>query len=564
MLNVTEETKLAFLQSSSHKELNITFPDHDLIVGNANIVQESMELEESIMSGNDLEFIGCESNRFSIDLSGTLIDMDGVPVTKDLTGTDITVSIKASGSEESVPLFVGTVIEYDGKSNTRKKTITAYDALYWLGDSTKGEVEWTDYNTLKFPITIKKFRNWLFGKVGITQESIALPADDIETRGLDDYVFSQTRKYQRGELCKYHGKVYARKVYTKQKEISFESEKWYQPAEYDSTKVYKYGTVIARNGAFYLCNKDFSSAKEYSEEDWSEIEFETEYSDENTTYLDLIKLVCQLNCVWGRINRYGKFTYTFPTQLTEDDSFYPGTESFLPMYPTTGVDDSTGTDSASNSVHYAHYKEVTYETYKIKPLNRFIVRDSAKDKAKGNVGTGKRKYIVQGNQLLFGLDRTWKTQLAMLLMEQNEGFTYQPFEAATMGLPYIECGDVAMFYVYDFIKSAQQQKDIWVEMSFIILHRKLSGIQQLMDELSATGEKGNTHISGSEAQVNQNYTNTQIQKLQTSQSYTESNVENLNEQVEQLQTSGLKVESVTALPASPDANTIYLIQGTVG
>ena len=121
-----------------------------------------------------------------------------------------------------------------------------------------------------------------------------------------------------------------------------------------------------------------------------------------------------------------------------------------------------------------------------------------------------------------------------------------------------------MFYAYDFINSAQQQKDIWVEMSFIILHRKLTGIQHLMDELSATGEKGNTHISGSEAQVNQNYTNTQIQKLQTSQSYTESNVENLNEQVEQLQTNGLKVESVTALPASPDANTIYLIQGTAG
>ena len=59
-------------------------------------------------------------------------------------------------------------------------------------------------------------------------------------------------------------------------------------------------------------------------------------------------------------------------------------------------------------------------------------------------------------------------------------------------------------------------------------------------------------------------TNLQIQKLQTSQSYTESNVENLNEQVEQLQTSGLKVESVTALPTSPDANTIYLIQGTAG
>ena len=111
MLNVTEETKLAFLQSSSHKELSITFPDHDLIVGNANIVQESMELEESIMSGNDLEFIGCESNRFSIDLSGTLIDIDGVPVTKDLTGTDISVSIKATGYEENVTLFVGTVAE---------------------------------------------------------------------------------------------------------------------------------------------------------------------------------------------------------------------------------------------------------------------------------------------------------------------------------------------------------------------------------------------------------------------------------------------------------------------
>lgn len=43
MLNVTEETKLAFLQSSSHKELNITFPDHDLIVGKRNYsVREKM------------------------------------------------------------------------------------------------------------------------------------------------------------------------------------------------------------------------------------------------------------------------------------------------------------------------------------------------------------------------------------------------------------------------------------------------------------------------------------------------------------------------------------------
>ena len=564
MLNVTEETKLAFLQSSSHKELSITFPDHDLIVGNANIVQESMELEESIMSGNDLEFIGCESNRFSIDLSGTLLDIDGVPVTKDLTGTDISVSIKASGSEESVPLFVGTVIEYDGKSNTRKKTITAYDALYWLGDSVKGEVDWNSYNTLKFPITIKKFRDWIFEKTGIRQESVALPADNMKTRGLDDQVYSQIRKYQKGELCKYNGIVYARKKYTGKPETTWKSANWYQPSGYDSEKKYKFGEVIRTDKMFYMCNKDFSAAKEYSEEDWQEIDFDYDYEDENITWIDLIKMVCRLNCVYGKINRYGLFTYIFPTHMTEDDGFFPGAESYLPMYPTTGIDDSTGTDSASNSVHYANYKEVKYETYKIQPITRYVIIDSSKDKKKGAAGTGKRKYIMQGNELVFGWTKSHKTELATAILRLNSGFTYQPFEATTTGLPYIECGDVAMFYVYDFINSAQQQKDIWVEMSFIILHRKLTGIQQLMDEISATGEKGNTHISGSEAQVNQNYTNTQIQKLQTSQSYTESNVENLNEQVEQLQANGLKVESVTALPASPDANTIYLIQGTAG
>ena len=564
MLNVTEETKLAFLQSSSHKELSITFPDHDLIVGNANIVQESMELEESIMSGNDLEFIGCESNRFSIDLSGTLLDIDGVPVTKDLTGTDISVSIKASGSEESVPIFVGTVVEYDGKSNTRKKTITAYDALYWLGDSAKGEVDWNSYNTLKFPITIKKFRDWIFEKTGIRQESVALPADNMKTRGLDDQVYSQIRKYQKGELCKYNGIVYARKKYTGKPETTWKSANWYQPSGYDSEKKYKFGEVIRTDKMFYMCNKDFSAAKEYSEEDWQEIDFDYDYEDENITWIDLIKMVCRLNCVYGKINRYGLFTYIFPTHMTEDDGFFPGAESYLPMYPTTGIDDSTGTDSASNSVHYANYKEVKYETYKIQPITRYVIRDSSHDKKKGAAGTGKRKYIMQGNELVFGWTKSQKTELATAVLSLNSGFTYQPFEAATTGLPYIECGDVAMFYVYDFINSAQQQKDIWVEMSFIILHRKLTGIQQLMDDLSATGEKGNTHISGSEAQVNQNYTNTQIQKLKTSQSYTESNVENLNEQVEQLQANGLKVESVTELPASPDANTIYLIQGTAG
>ena len=166
MLEVTEAQKTAFKGTSVNKELVITFPDISLTVTNAIYVEaESMTLTERLLSDTNIEFVGCNASEFEVTLRN---------IQQDLKGQHIVVTLNANNTG-AIPLFRGIVDSVKMESNKTVKTIHCYDELY-----TKGQMDIASwYNGLTFPITIKNFRDSLFTHIGLTQETVELPNDDI-------------------------------------------------------------------------------------------------------------------------------------------------------------------------------------------------------------------------------------------------------------------------------------------------------------------------------------------------------------------------------------------------
>ena len=291
----------------------------------------------------------------------------------------------------------------------------------------------------------------------------------------------------------------------------------------------------------------------------TEDEEEADEEEEEKIYaLDLIKAICQINGVFGIINRNGEMDYRRLGVEDEDDGAYPGVDPddktnglYLPFVPGIGV-----TDIITDSTFYPSYKSVTYEDYDVHGITKVYVRQSEDTKA-GYAGSDKKyKYIVQGNRFTLGTTKEEKSKIAAAIMKKVQGITYTPFTAECTGLPFLEVGDLVQFYVYDFEESDKQKKDVFVLKSFYVLSRTLKGIQSLTDTLTAQGEEKQRRFV-SDLGVREDVSTAALKEKTDKQ---DERIKSLEDAAE----NGLKVESVTALPASPDANTIYLIQGTVG
>lgn len=164
-MEVSTETKQAYKNNSMHKELTLEFPNLNLKIPHRQIFSESMRLKESIMDSNRVEFVGCISSMFEIQVYG---------VDAKLKNEFVKVSIKTEETE-SIPLFQGYVDSAKMQSNKNYKKIVAYDILHNKGDI--DVAAW--YKSLVFPTTLKNLRDSLFNYIGIEQVEIALPNDGV-------------------------------------------------------------------------------------------------------------------------------------------------------------------------------------------------------------------------------------------------------------------------------------------------------------------------------------------------------------------------------------------------
>ena len=134
----------------------------------ANIVEESMTLQESICSESQLLFGCCEASVFKIRLIA-----QSLPIVE----KDITVSIPYDG--QSFQLGKYKVFSDKPTADRRYRDIVAYDAMY---DILNADVAvW--YNTIlpnaDSTVTMKEFRDSFFSYFGIEQEEVTLVNDDM-------------------------------------------------------------------------------------------------------------------------------------------------------------------------------------------------------------------------------------------------------------------------------------------------------------------------------------------------------------------------------------------------
>ena len=182
MLKVSDSVKSAYIYSEEKRHIVVSFPEISVTLQESQIQAESLELEESLLEQNSIEFIGCISSCAKISIAS---------VPQKLKNKKIVISIYTDNTQaEPVPLFTGYVVDDKRTSNKRLRNIVAYDEIYSLSD--KDVTEWFNTQVALLEagktITIKQFRNRLFTLLGITQKKATLSNDSFSIKKLTNMV----------------------------------------------------------------------------------------------------------------------------------------------------------------------------------------------------------------------------------------------------------------------------------------------------------------------------------------------------------------------------------------
>ena len=193
--------------------------------------------------------------------------------------------------------------------------------------------------------------------------------------------------------------------------------------------------------------------------------------------IDVIRAICQMNGVFGKIDASGVFRYvelSMPSEFLPypDDNLFPDDD----LYPSK----NTG-----ETIYVDKYRTIKYEDYELAQITGVTVRDGASDTEYGQAGTSGNMLLIEGNMLCSGLDSLTKTAIAGGILSRADTFVYQPLEATSVGLPYVNCGDAVAYYVYDYSSG----EPVTHVMGFSVMSRYLKGIQWMTDTYSARGDE---------------------------------------------------------------------------
>lgn len=302
-----------------------------------------------------------------------------------------------------------------------------------------------------------------------------------------------------------------------------------------------------------------------------------QYDPETLRSLDVIKSVCQINGVFGIIDRTGKFKFLMLPNIISGGS-YPSDTLYPPFYPAVGPNEDAPEETP-------HYRSLEYQEYSVKPVDKIQIRQNEDDPGV-TAGNGPNKYIIQGNMFTYKLTPDILKQVATNILPNVQGVAYIPYSVSQNGYPWIECGDAVMsYYVYDFDASEAQGTDIYKEMQFYVFSRNMNGIQNLKDEYNAKGnEYQREFITDLRTQVNTlkqtikddiiddiiddpELIEPAIEPILEDWTYPKEELdpifENIDDRLTELEEGGtgeVRVISTDSIPGNPLAGVIYLIQ----
>ena len=161
--------KELFDKDSVDKQIVIAFDDGEIT--NTDLYSESLELQESLCSDNELRFGSCEASVLKLKIRNEF---------GELKDKWLDVSMTLAGNTD-IPFQFGRYKVYtDEPSGDRKyKNITAYNAMYDIINS--NVADW--YNTIlpdaDSTVTLKEFRDSFAEYFGLEQEEVSLINDDM-------------------------------------------------------------------------------------------------------------------------------------------------------------------------------------------------------------------------------------------------------------------------------------------------------------------------------------------------------------------------------------------------
>lgn len=187
---------------------------------------------------------------------------------------------------------------------------------------------------------------------------------------------------------------------------------------------------------------------------------------------DVLYCICQLNGVFGKIGRDGKFKY-LSVEPVGEEALYPSEE----LYPADDLYPSDGSGgSAPEEIPTGTYISCQYENYETELIDKVQIRMKENDIG-CIVGSGTNAFIIENNFLLFGKSTEDLTPIATAIYSKISGVTFRPTSMVLVGNPLRELGDG--------IKLVTK----YVTIDTFVLSRKLKGIQSLRDEISAESTK---------------------------------------------------------------------------
>jgi len=190
------------------------------------------------------------------------------------------------------------------------------------------------------------------------------------------------------------------------------------------------------------------------------VSIEKQYSPNTMKALDAIMSICQINGVFGIVNRENKFEYRLAPK----------------------------SEAAEVTEAFEFQKTLDYQEYVVNPVDKLTIRQTDQDEGV-SYGEGDNNYIIQGNMFTLNLDEETVLEIAENIYPNVEGFYYVPFKSDNNGLPWIEVGkDVVSYQAYDYDNSTEGNP-VYKTLVFFVLSRTLSGLQNLRDSYSAEGDE---------------------------------------------------------------------------
>lgn len=194
----------------------------------------------------------------------------------------------------------------------------------------------------------------------------------------------------------------------------------------------------------------------------------------------VIEAICEINGVFGNINRDGLFEYVELKQII--DPLYPADN----LYPS---DDLFPRDPNTISMT-GHYITFDYEDFQTRQITQLEIRPSD-DSAGATVGTSGNNYVISGNFLVSDKEGSELEVIAANTLSIIRKASYTPIKSSEIvGNPCIELGDPIRFNTTREIVESY------------VLQRTLTGIQSKRDSIVSPGsETYNQNPNGIKAQI---------------------------------------------------------------